>query len=107
MKKLLFIILMMAFILPSFGQEIQREGKTFSVVKKEKSNTEILATGYQYQMSDSTYQVYQAKKGGSCFVLRVSKKTGKTYRYYIPKEISVKINEELGTPQEVKNSKEH
>ena len=106
MKKLLFAILMMAFILPTFGQEIRREGKTFSVVKKEK-NAEILATGYQYQMSDSTYQVYQAKKGGSCFVLRVSKKSGKTYRYYVPKEVSIKINEELGTPQEVKNSKEH
>jgi len=106
MKKVIFAILIMAFILPTFGQEIRREGKTFSVIKKEKS-AEILTTGYQYQMSDSTYQVYQAKKGGSCFVLRVSKKTGKIYRYYIPKEISVKINEELGTPQEVKNSKEH
>lgn len=106
MKKLIFAILMMAFILPSFGQEIRREGKTFIAekAKKEKKATEAKFTGYYYTIADSTYEVLQKKPGGSCFIIRISGKTGNPYPFYLPKEVSAQINEELGTLQRVKQS---
>lgn len=65
--------------------EIVREGNILSQSKPEPINT-----GYMWKDRDGNlYPIYKIlnKKGvWKYFILRVSKKTGKEYRYYLPEE---------------------
>lgn len=104
MKKLFILaalILTAATITPATAQDYTRKGKTFQQVKK--SNTtksEPKLTTYTYtDVNGNTYPIYQSPSG-ACFVLRVSKKTGKEYRYYLSTEISAEIARETGVKYE-------
>lgn len=76
----------------AFGQKYQRNGNQFSV------NTEKikdLNTGYTYKdRQGKVYSIYQNSKG-NFYIIRKSKKTGKQYKSYLPKEISAEIAKEL------------
>ena len=65
--------------------EIVREGNILSQAKPEP-----ISTGYMWKDKDGNlYPIYKIlnKKGvWKYFILRVSKKTGKEYRYYLPEE---------------------
>lgn len=85
---------------------VRRSGNTFSVEQTTKSDVE---TPYTWKDKDGkTYPIYISKKGartsksavgtsgGSCYIKRISKKTGKEYKYYLSKETQEQIRKELG-----------
>lgn len=83
------------------AQEYKRNGKEFSTVKQEKSNSADILTGYTWKDSKgNVYDIYISKKG-SCYIIKTSKKTGKQYRQYLPKEVSNTIAEELGMSSKI------
>ena len=78
----------------AFAQSVQRQGNTFTQVSKQKG-TEGKETKTQYTYVDSkgeSYTVYLSKTG-KAFIYRISKKTGKEYKMYLP-EVGKQINPE-------------
>lgn len=74
--------------------EVEHNGNTFiASSKSSKSN----AQQTQYTWKDSKgneYPIY-ISASGSCYVIKTSKKTGKEYKSYLPKEVSAAICKEL------------
>ena len=100
MKKLpkwWFTILIMCMVLITAAQnspaKVERHGNTFTEVKQKTS--EIILTDYYYNTGGQTYQVFINKASGRCFINKVSSKTGKTYRYYLPEVICKEICREM------------
>lgn len=93
MKKLILCILLALFCITSYA-EVKREGDTFKVEQTAKASD----TQTKYTWEDkkgNKYPIYITKKG-ACYVLRTSKKTGKEYKYYLPKDVQAQIKQELG-----------
>lgn len=94
MKK--FIIALVVLIIGAVGQinaEVVRSGNTFETVQTSQTDVQ---TPYTWKDKDGKiYPIYISKKG-ACYVKRISKKTGKEYKYYLPKEIQEQIRKELG-----------
>ena len=104
MKKLLILFLTIGvFTLTVQAQEVQRVGNTFVSTRVSKTK-EPQKTKFEWQ--DSTGQKYPIYVGstGSCFILKISKRTGKEYRYYLGPEISQAICKELGIKYQPKNT---
>ena len=94
-KMILCISMMLAFGLVSNAQTVMRKGNAFVQVvnQKEKSSGKETKTQYTYTDSkDNTYPVYLSSTG-KAFIKKVSKKTGKEYKQYVP-EIGKQINSE-------------
>lgn len=92
MKKLVLCILLALFSITSYA-EVKREGDTFKVEQTAKASD----TQTKYTWEDKAgqkYPIYITKKG-ACYVIRVSKKTGKEYKYYLPKDIQETIKKEV------------
>ena len=68
------------------AQKVVQNGNTFTMVSKEKETK----TSYTYVINGVSYPVYLSSKG-KAFIKRISKKTGKEYKMYIP-EVGKKIN---------------
>lgn len=80
----------------AYSQDIKREGNTFKTTKVAKSTTEPVKTKFIWEDSKGlTYPIYVGATG-SCYILRVSKNTGKEYKYYLGEEVSKQICKELG-----------
>ena len=94
MKKL-FIAAIMLFSL-NMGiqaQSVQRQGNTFTQVSNKKSASKETKTQYTYKDSKGVeYPIYLSSTG-KAFIKKVSKKTGKEYKQYVP-EIGKQINPE-------------
>ena len=98
MKKLFILFVMMfAFTTVVNAQSFEREGNTFvsKSNKGSKAKSEPTKTKFTWKDSKGTeYPVYISSTG-SCFVIKVSAKTGKEYRNYLGPEISQQICKEL------------
>ena len=92
MKKLVLCIsMMLAFGLVSNAQSVQRKGNTFTQISNKKSAGKEIKTKYTYTDSKGVvYPVYLSSTG-KAFIKKVSKKTGKEYKQYVP-EIGKQIN---------------
>lgn len=93
MKKLVICITMMlAFSLVTNAQSVQRQGNTFTQVNNKKSAaSKETKTQFTYKDSKGVeYPVYLSSTG-KAFIKKVSKKTGKEYKQYVP-EIGKQIN---------------
>lgn len=102
MKKVFAIgLLFIAFNAYVYSQNYERNGKQFTVTKQDETKIQDKATGYTWKDSKgNVYDIYISKKG-SCYIIKTSKKTGKPYRQYLPKEVSNQIAEELGMSKEI------
>ena len=92
MKKLILCILLALFCITA-NAEVKREGDTFKVEQSAKASD----TQTKYTWEDkqgNKYPIFITKKG-ACYVIRTSKKTGKEYKYYLPKEVQETIKKEL------------
>lgn len=92
MKNLILCILLALFSINTYA-EVKREGNTFKTEQTAKST----GTQTKYTWEDkegNKYPIYITKRG-TCYVLRTSKKTGKEYKYYLPKDIQETIKKEL------------
>lgn len=73
--------------------DVVKDGNVFKV---EQTSAQEQSTGTYYQDKDGIqYLIYVSKKG-SLYIKRISKKTNKEYKYYLPKEVQTKIKQELG-----------
>lgn len=93
MKKLILCILLALFCI-TVDAQVKREGNTFKVEQTAKASD----TKTKYTWEDkkgNKYPIFITKKG-ACYVLRVSKKTNKEYKYYLPKDIQAQIKQEMG-----------
>lgn len=95
MKK--FLIALVVLIIGAVGQinaEVVRNGNTFEVTQT--TSQSDVQTPYTWKDKDGkVYPIYITKKG-ACYIKRISKKTGKEYKYYLPKETQAQIKQELG-----------
>ena len=94
MKK--FIIFLVMLVMGMAGTtcfaEVVKNGNTFEVIK---TSSQDVQTYLNWKDKDGViYPIYVTKKG-ACYVKRISKKTGKEYKYYLPKETREQIRKEL------------
>jgi hypothetical protein len=114
MKKLFFsicrskfvmicIIAMTMFFMFSMtcgAQNVVQNGKTFIVQESDSSSKgKATKTEYTYQDKTGTYPIYLSANG-SAFIFKVSKKSGKEYRKYLPE-----VTKKLGTKKDKDNAK--
>ena len=93
MKKFILCILLALFCI-TVNAEVKREGDTFKVEQTTKESD----TKTKYTWEDkkgNKYPIFITKRG-SCYILRTSKKTGKEYKQYLPKETQTQIRQEMG-----------
>lgn len=90
----IFLIMFLVSSCPASAQEVQRNGNNFTQIAKEKVS-ESKETKTEYTYTDSKGNVYPIylSSTGKAFVKKVSKKTGKEYKCYIP-EVGKQINPE-------------
>lgn len=92
MKYIISLLIMLTLSMSSFA-EVKREGNTFKVEQPSKAND--TKTKYTWEDKEGNkYPIFVTKKG-ACYVIRVSKKTGKEYKQYLPKDIQETIKKEL------------
>lgn len=91
MKHILILLAFLGYSLLSVAQSdstIVLKGNTFYKVEK---LSEITKTDYKWKDSkDIEYNIYISERGAA-FIYRKSKKTGKIYRQYLPKEVAQTI----------------
>lgn len=90
MKKIIFILVAFCIATSACSQaQIKREGNTFSVERTtSQQSLDTVKTVFAYKDSkDNIYPIWLNKKTGSCFIIRISGKTGKPYRQYMSDEI--------------------
>lgn len=73
--------------------KVERHGNTFTEVKQKTS--EIVLTDYFYSTGGQNYQIFINKASGRCFINKVSSRTGKSYRYYLPEPVCREICKEM------------
>lgn len=97
MKKFVICLILAIFCLVS-NAEVTRQGDTFKV-EKTTSTSNDAQTKYTWEDKEGNkYPIYITKKG-ACYILRTSKKTGKEYKYYLPKDTQETIKKELNIQQ--------
>lgn len=91
MKYIISLLIMLTLSMSSFA-EVKREGNNFKVEQTSKASD--TQTKYTWEDKEGNkYPIFITKKG-ACYVLRTSKKTGKEYKYYLPKDIQETIKKE-------------
>lgn len=107
MKKIFIsLALMCAMVVYANAQNYTKssDGKTYSAVKKTTESSER-ETGFTWKDSKgNTYPIYMGKTG-SCYIKKISKKSGNEYKQYLGKEISRDICKQLNVEYTGKSSK--
>lgn len=80
MKKIMTILMLMIISVNLNAQEFVAPERT---IDKHDS-----ITTYTYKCPEKTYKVYKSKKG-AFYIWKISKRTNKQYKYYLPKEIQI------------------
>ena len=94
MKKMIICIsMMLAFGLVSNAQSVTRQGNTFTQVSNKKSAGKETKTAYTYKDSKGVEHPVYLSSTGKAYIKKISKKTGKEYKQYIP-EVGKQINPE-------------
>lgn len=98
MKKSIFLTILSLFVCLTLcatkpDSIYTRHGNTFVTVKMQKSSPAI-PTKYTWRDSEGKdYTIYLTAT--SCYIIKISKKTGKEYKQYLPKEVRAEIAKEL------------
>lgn len=91
MKHILILLAFLGYsslVVAQSDSTIVLKGNVFSKVEK---LSDITKTEYKWKDSkDVEYNIYISEKGAA-FIYRKSKKTGKIYRQYLPKEVAQTI----------------
>lgn len=92
MKYIIALLVALSMSVASYAGVV-RHGNTFLV--ETTSVNQDTKTQFTWQDKDGNiYPIYISKKG-ACYVIKVSKKTGKEYKYYLPKDVQETIRKEL------------
>lgn len=92
MKKLLFIACMLFAGFGNINAQTTWKGNTIVATSTTTSKgSKAEKTPFTFQAKDGkTYPIYISAKG-SCYIVRISGKTGKEYKQYLGKEVSTEI----------------
>jgi hypothetical protein len=78
-------LLFFAAVLQGHSQNVTRQGNVFIQDSSKTKKNPVTLTKYTYKTNDGKiYPIYMSSKG-KCFIIRVSGKTGKQYKQYLPK----------------------
>ena len=66
----------------------------FNAPSRHKAAFTDTTTTYTYRMTDKVYKVYKSRNN-AFYIWKVSKRSGKLYKNYLPKEIQAQIKKEL------------
>jgi len=83
----------------------KQEGNTFSSVKTTKTVTPEKTDYLWKDFKGNVHPIY-ISQSGSCFIIKISSKTGKEYRQYLGPEMSEEICRKLGREYKVKTKTE-
>lgn len=83
------------------AQQVKNSNLTELATTTTKNSVEPIKTKYSWH----GYQVLINPKSGACYTVRVSQKTGKEYKSYLPKEMAKKIAKEYGIEYKPKKTK--
>jgi hypothetical protein len=95
MKKIIFSILLCLFCTTIYAQNVIKEGNTFKKEIKTNRNTTKNKTIYFWEDSKGIKYPIYLSKNNACYIKKISKKTGKEYKYYLDKEISKQIIKQI------------
>lgn len=98
---LLSVNLMAQTSISSTGIEYSENDKQFSISRTNTNNAQL--TDYTWKDSKGNVYPIYISSSGSCYIIKTSSKTGKEYKQYMKKEISIQICKELNV--EYKNKK--
>ena len=91
MKYIIALLVMLTLSISSYADVVKESNvyvqKTTTVKEKE--------TGVYYQDKDGIKYIIYVSPKGSLYIKKISKKTGKEYKYYLPKDIQKIIKKEL------------
>ena len=94
-RLIIMLLVLLSAGLVANAQTYTRNGNTFISSTGERVKAEPVKTKFTWKDSKGKeYPVY-ISSNGSCFVIKVSAKTGKEYRNYLGPEISQQICKEL------------
>lgn len=62
----------------------------FKAPSKHKVTFTDTTTTYTYRTTDNVYKVYKSRNG-AYYIWKLSKKSGKLYKNYLPKEVQIKM----------------
>jgi hypothetical protein len=91
MKKLIIAAMMLTLSIGATAQNVVKQGNVFTSVSNKKTAAKDSATAYQYADSKGVVYKVMLSSTGKAFIWKTSKKTGKTYKEYLP-EIGKQIN---------------
>lgn len=99
MRKILFMVLLaismtMAAQTEGTGKNYTRQGNVFTQVAKTgggAKKAEARKTGMKWKDSKGKEYDIMMSSRGSCFVMKISGKTGKEYKYYLGPELSQEV----------------
>lgn len=91
MKYIITLLVTLLMSVASYA-DVVREGNVYIVKTTTTVNDKSLDIFYQ-DKTGNQYLIYQSSKG-SLYVIKTSKKTGKEYKYYLPKELQEQIKAE-------------
>ena len=105
-RRLLTLLLLVLTIgLAANAQTYTRSGNTFVSSTGERIKAEPVKTKFTWKDSKGKEYPIYISKSGSCFVIKVTAKTGKEYRNYLGPEISEQICKELNVEYKGKKGK--
>ena len=90
MKKLIFCLFMVIFSITSYAQVV-KEGNTFKVSTTKTIKSEDKKTEFNWEDKKGNKYPIFISKNGACYIKRISSKTGKEYKQYLPKKIQETI----------------
>lgn len=99
MKKKLIIATIVATFLALASYLTSNAKRTYalngnSIVCIDSNVSQGFKTDFTYKVKDVEYPIYTSPKG-RCYILKTSKKTGKEYKQYLPKEADSLIQVQL------------
>lgn len=105
MRKLFIIaMLIVASVSASYAQNYTKFGKTYKAAKVEKISSEKQTEFVWEDSKGIEYPIYMGPTG-SCYIKKISKKSGNEYKQYLGAEISADICKQLGIEYKPTNKK--
>lgn len=87
MKRILSILILL------IGLTISISAKDYVAPTKQSVEYTDSTTTDTYTIKNEKYNVYKSKSG-AFYIWKISKKTGKKYKYYLPKDIQIQMGRE-------------
>lgn len=98
--KILFCIILLGVLsligIKLYAQSYKKEGNNFIQQPRQHSKQQPKETPFTFTNSKGKQYIIYITTSGACFINKISKNTGKEYRYYLDVEISKEVSKAMG-----------